>query len=313
MSIGAYKHLPLAQSWEQPWPPRQHPELARLRAMVLLAGAVRPSPLRRSVGRFVLELPLAGQRNLFQAWQEQAMTLCHGLSLSHLPVRVMIDHGSPHPRLQAWEHPTELYVERDPLQFRGTGGLLHDLARPYGDDEWLLVADAAQVQLEPLAPLVAAMASSEGDVRLLSLPDGTPGGAMLLRCGVLRDIARIGFIDFKEQALPAIARDREVVVCGSERRFGAPVRTREEYLAALRRYHCRDDASRAEMEGRPSFRLVEPGAAVHPSAVLHDAVVLAGSRVEAGAVVARSVVCPGASVGEGEKAIDRLVVADERA
>jgi hypothetical protein len=40
-------------------------------------------------------------------------------------------------------------------------------------------------------------------------------------------------------------------------------------------------------------------------------VVLAGAVVEAGAVVVRSIVCPGGMLGEGETAIDSLVMNTE--
>lgn len=301
----------LARPTEAAWTPTRAQRVASLRAVVLLGGTVRPTALRKMVGRFVLELPVDGHRNILECWHEQVAAMIEYFGHESLPVRIMIDHATPPPEKTHWRQPTELRVERDPLEFRGTGGLLHDLARDYDDDDLLLVASAAQILLEPLPVVADALVSIEGDVRILAQHDGTPSGIMLVRCGCLRSIPNVGFIDLKEQALPAIAKDHKVMLVRRGQVTSLPIRTLSGYLDALREYHrrVRDLSGRNEpMEDwQPTFRVVEDGAQVSSDAVIHDSVVLSGGVVESEAVLVRSVVCPAGRIGPGWWAVDRLV------
>src|SRR5690606_39068459 len=119
-------------------------------------------------------------------WQTQLEVMAECFGLSQLPVRVMVDHAAPRPHSEPWQGRAELRIECDPLEFRGTGGLLRDLANEYDDDDLLLVAGAAQLMVEPLLVIADALAGTPGDVRILALRDGTPSGIMLIRCGCLR-------------------------------------------------------------------------------------------------------------------------------
>ena len=204
-------------------------------------------------------------------------------------------------------------VETDPFEYRGTGGVLRDLAAAHDDDNLVLAGNASQLLTRPLAELVEALANTRADVAVLSQRDGTPTGLFLVRCGVLRGLPAAGFVDFKEQALPAIAAAHRVAVWEANR-VALPIRNLTDYLTALR-WHHRSAAERVS-EADPfserlasAFGFAEAGAEVHPTATLHDSVVLAGGRVEAGAVVVRSVVCPGGIVKRGDRVVDQLVTA----
>lgn len=306
----------LARPLTERWSPRQAHLIARLRAVVVLAGSVRPTRLRRAAGRFVLELPVDSQRTVLDCWHEQVTALLEYFELERLPVRVMIDHATPPARPPTSDGPVELKIERDPLEFRGTGGLLRDVSADYDDDELVLVAGSPQLLLEPLSQVVDALAAADGDVRLLAEPDGTPGGLMLVRCGVLRDLPEMGFIDFKEQALPALAQDHAVKVVRRQGPTGASVRTLATYLDALRQYHRRlrglpIEHSPLDEGWEPAFSIIESGAQVDPSAVLHDSVVLSGGVVESSAVLVRSVVGPGGRIEAAGSIVDRLVTPPE--
>jgi hypothetical protein len=126
-------------------------------------------------------------------------------------------------------------VERDLSPYRGTGGLLRDLSAEYDDDDVLVVANAAQALMLPLTDLVRSMAELNGDVGLISHADGTPSGLMMIRCKALRKLSQSGYIDMKEQALPAIAKDFKVNHVYQTMVTGLPIRTLEEYVAALQR------------------------------------------------------------------------------
>jgi hypothetical protein len=301
--------------------PRPGIELqGRVRAVILLAGSVRANSLRKATDRFVMDLPIDAQKTVLECWHDQLDDLAFELKLDHLPARVMIDRSSSAPRASESTGPTRVQIEQDPLAFRGTGGLVSDVAKEYADDEYLIVAHAAQLLLTPLPRLVEAMAKQQADISLLCDSDSRPHGVTLIRCGALRGVPPVGFVDLNEQALPAIAEDHTVKVCRSAKRASMPIRTRQNYLDAVRKYHKRQHprpSGQCLAESMPyedwdaTFGLVEPGAQVDPTAVIHDSVVLAGGRVEAGAVLVRSVVGPRGRVGQGESAVECIATAHQ--
>src|SRR5439155_2131377 len=205
-------------------------------------------------------------------------------------------------------------VERDLSEYRGTGGVLRDLAADYGDDDLVLVCNAAQVLLDPLAAIATALDRKDGDVTLVSHDDGTPSGVQLVRCNTLRMIPDHGFVDMKEQALPLIASKYDVTVLHCRRPTALPIRSLSDYIAAMRHYHRRGRgkpvADPLVEDWQPAFAIVEPGASVDPGAHVHDAVVLKGGAVEKGGVVVRSIVCPGGVVSKDRPAVDQLVCAE---
>ena len=78
-------------------------------------------------------------------------------------------------------------VERDLSEYRGTGGVLRDLAADYDDDDLILVCNAAQILLDPLAAIATALDRKIGDVTLVSHNDGTPSGVQLVACKMPAD------------------------------------------------------------------------------------------------------------------------------
>jgi hypothetical protein len=289
-------------------PARSAPSIADL---ILLAGSVR-SELAEATGRSRLDLPLDGSQTLLNHWQRQ-VTQWGGLQGSSSgAVRVLVQPSSPFPASMAESAGVMPRMERDLRECRGTGGLLRDLADDYEDDQWLLVATAAQVLMEPLDSLVSCLGRIDGDVRLLAHADGTPVGLMLVRCGCLRGLEPIGFIDFKEQGLPRLARSHQVGFALRKQPTGLPVRTHRDYLRAVRWHHLRQACPAVLLDPfaedwRSAFHVIEAGAFVEPSARLHDAMVLRGGRIERGATVVRSIVCPGAVVPRGQVVIDQMV------
>lgn len=293
----------------------------RLRAVVLLGGAVRPTPLGLAAGRSVLDLPLDGNGNtsVLGRWLDEAARVAGMAGAGgRLPVRVMLNPAAAEPTGRGADprHAGSFRVERDSSEYRGTGGVLRDIANDYGDHDVLLVANAAQVLLEPLPSLAAALRAEGGDVTVVSHADGTPGGLMLVRCGSLRCIPASGFVDMKEQGLPRIAAAGfGARVLHRRRPTGLPLRTLQDYVLALRHRHDRRQAIGAaaadplDEDWAPAFSIIEPGADVGPSARVHDSVVLAGGVVEDGAVLVRSVVCPGGVVRRDKAAVDQFVTA----
>jgi hypothetical protein len=247
-------------------------------------------------------------------WQKEAVDLLSQVGLERLPVRLILDRTTPAPTLSAPDPLVPFSVERDQREYRGTGGILRDLSDSLADDDYLLVANAAQILLQPLAKLAWDLAATGADVSILSQSDGTPSGLMLVRCGCLRLVPDVGYVDMKEQVLPEISRHYRVSVVERDRDHltALPIRTLADYLRGLELYH-------RVVAGKPmngnafaeqwnsSFSIVEAGATVDPSARLHNAVVLRGGRVGGGAIVARSVVCPKGIVRRSSTVLNRLI------
>ena len=288
--------------------------LSRLKALVLLGGSVRPTALGLATGRSVLDLPLDENGSVFNGWLDQAKDLATTLHLDALPVRVMVNQNSAEPISADPRHFGAFRVERDLSEYRGTGGVLRDLARDYDDEDLILVANAAQILMDPLPSIVSALHRLGGDVTVVSHEDGTPSGIMLVTCKTLRQIPESGYVDMKEQALPEIARRYDVRVLDRRRPTGLPVRTLEDYIQALRHHHRRRAGKRAAVDPlaedwNPTFALIEPGAQVDPASRVHDSVVLKDAVVEAGAVLVRSVVCPGGVLRRDKTSVETFITA----
>ena len=288
--------------------------LETLRAVVLLSGSVWPRPWMAAIGRSILDLPLESERSVLGHWIQAVGGLADEVGLRRLALRVILCRAAPiptAPRSRA-RASVPLQIERDNMDFRGTGGVLRDLSVAYDKDDYLLVASGAQVLVEDLSSVVRAMGRIGGDVVLLVQADGTAGTLMLIRCGALADIAPVGFVDLKEQGLPVLAARHRINVLRRAHAALLPIRTAPEYLSAIRGYRqlgrdgwAVDEPGRAEHV--PAQGIVEAQARVEPSAVVHDAVVLGGGTVGAGAVVARSIICEGATVARGQVVVNRIV------
>jgi len=290
-------------------PPTSCPRVA---AAVLLAGSVRPSRLRKASGRCGLELPVSSRRNVLGCWLDELVGHAEAFGIQNPPVRVMVDRMTSLGAVRGADERLVVSIEQDPSEFRGTGGLLHDLAKGYEDDEFLLVGHASQLLFLPLAEQTEAMARTDADFVMVCCADGSPAGLMMIRCGCLRRISGVGFVDLNEQALPQIAQRHDVRVVRYDRPTTGSVRTREAYIDTLRRLHRKSAGLLGEEPGlaedwRPSFGILESGCHVEGDAVIHDSVVLNGARVSQGAVLVRSVVCGGAVVGPGQSVIDQVV------
>lgn len=286
--------------------------LSRLKAVVLLGGHVRPTPLSLSIGRSLLDLPLDENGSVLNHWLNHAGDLARTVGLDKLPVRVMVDRNSPEPISAAVKYYGTFRVERDQSEYRGTGGVLRDLAQNYEPGDLILVANAAQILLDPLSLLASMMDQRNGEVSVISHRDGIPSGIMLVTVKTLQLIPETGFVDMKEQAMPLIAQKHAVEVLHRRRPTGLPIRSVSDYINAMRYYHTRRSgkstlADPLAEDWQPSFGIVEEGAVVDPTARVHDSVVLRGGVVEAGSVLVRSFVCPSGLVRKDRTLVDEFV------
>lgn len=291
------------------------PTPLKLSALVLLAGSVRANNFGASLGRSILDLPLLASNTVLQQWGVQAANLAQALGLERLVIRILLDHLASVPNAACFATNVTVQAERDRFDFRGSGGVLHDIAEDYPDDAYILVANAAAVLLDPLPGLFEALTTCSADIAIHAQPDGTPSGLMLIRCATLRQIATVGFVDMKEQALPAIARSHSVRVV--YRAVDCPaIRSLPEYLTVLHQQARRNTTGATAQSGstdpfeedwQSSFAVVESGSQVAQDVRIHDAVVLAGARVENHAVVVRSVVGKGGIIHRGQMVVHQIV------
>lgn len=284
-----------------------------IEAVVLLGGSVRRNELVDATCRSRLDLPLDDDGTVLNQWQRQVSQWLRVSETGRKPLRVVLDNMfSVSPKSAVADQLAPLHIERDPQDCRGTGGLLRDLAADYDDDHWLLVATAAQLLLEPLEDMVQRLTAIKGDVRILAHADGTPVSLMLVRCGCLRVIDRVGFVDLKEQGLRRIARTHLVGVAMSQQPTAMPLVTARDYLRAMRQHHLRRFNPHllhdpfAE-DWRCGFGVVEQPGQLDASVHLHDSVVLQGAQIGKGATIVRSLVCGGAVVESGKVVMDQLV------
>jgi hypothetical protein len=290
---------------------------ARLKAIVLLGGSVRSGELGRAIGRSLLDLPVNDSQSVLSLWQDNAEELAAAIGAAHLQLRIVLSQSAREPTIPVPRHRVRLTVERDAREYRGTGGVLRDLADSYAPDDLILVANAAQILGKPLVPLAEVLFSAPGSVSCIAHKDGTPCGLFLVKCAALASIRDIGFLDFKEQVLPKLgAAGHTVNALMTDSTTGVPVRTLGGYLSGVRsftrvRAGLPMDTDPFHEDWSATFAIVEPGATVDPTATIHDSVVLKGARVAKRAVIVRSVLGPGASVDEGETIADRAVGAAE--
>ncbi len=299
--------------------------LRKLRAVVLLDGTIRKSAFAEAIDRSLLELPLAPDQVLLDMWREQIGGLNHELQTLHpTPCRIVLGQSTRAPALRPQDQAANFTIQRDPAELRGTGGVLRDLAEGYDDDDMLLVVNAAQVLLVPLAELVLASPVA-GDVTVFASDDGAPVSLMVVRCGALRDLPAVGFVDLKEQGLPLMARRHDIRVASRAVAAKIAIRTPKDYIEAVAAYtHARapdlSGSGGAEVRRgafaehwRRRFSLVEHGALVARDAVLHDTVVLRNATVEAGAACAHSIICGGAVIRRHERVLRQVVSVGRRA
>lgn len=289
--------------------------LEDIRAVVILAGQIRPNGMASALGCSLLDLPVDAEQSLVDLWRRQAHYLAEMAGLLEIPLRILIADKDVRPTIgEASDGAlrTATDVEVDAQEFRGTGGVLRDVIGDYEDHHRLVVVSGAQLPVGSLAEEVLVMARRGGDVVLLSSRGGQAQGLMVVRCEALRGIPGKGFVDFKEQALPAIAEEHPVAVVDRASVFAYPVRTRRSYLQALTHGHRKSGEadvgpSPFSENWKPLFSIVQPGAEVGANVRIYDSVILAGARVDEGATVVRSVVCDDSVVGRGQTVIDRLV------
>jgi hypothetical protein len=280
---------------------------------LLLAGSLRTArsqPIARALGVPVAALPVDAQHSLLSWWfrlfREVPQVSRIAIALSDPSVRPLYE------RI-ALESGCEISIWVDRNEHRGTGGTVRDFfddMRPALADG-LLVAECSMFGHFPLSRLFEDR-PNRAPATVLVGAGGQPAGVMHLSREAIELIPAVGYLDLKEQLIPAISRNggrtAAVVVDGRPQRLG-DLADYLRVLAMRAQAGAELISPRASVDGNAILQgtvLVGRAAIVSAAAVLSDAIVMQAARIGEGAIVARSVIPPGAVVPAGARVVDQI-------
>lgn len=283
--------------------------LSRPYLLVLLAGALRPSPLRKQIGVPILSLPITAKRSLLDAW----LSAIEATAARNLGVRIVV--SSPEDeqvmrrmlreRVQTRQRtPSETDVIVDPSEWRGPAGLLHDIARQskIENDTIVVAAEAAVYPPSTLDPLLLRRANPSLAGAIGADDRNRPAGVYAFSAETIGRIPAIGFHDIKEQLLPSLYQSGERIPCVRIVPEVLRLRDRDTYLKAVRESLAShsaliDQSPDAHVSASATLSgacIIGSGVRIEDGALIHDSVLMPGSRIGGGAVVARGIVGPDA-------------------
>ena len=283
--------------------------------VVLLAGTLRPSPLRAALDVPVLRLPMGREGAVLDCWL-RSMSDLEGLSEIQIVVNSDLDVQRLSPPISApGDVPIRLRAE--PASWRGAGGIVHDVMEDASLESIVIVAEANILPPSSLSPLLEAWSSGVGGLVGVGGVD-EPAGVYVFTRHSFECVPPIGYFDLKEQFLPALAREGVNVAPVPLGERMIRLRDRKSYLSAVRRSlqiekdggAARRVSSGASVSGSAmldGFCIVEEGAVIEDGAVVHDTVVLSGATIGGGAVVSRSIVGPLCAVAPRQRVVREVV------
>ena len=278
-------------------------------AVIMLAGALQPCPLQQQLPIPLLCLPIGRRGSLLDAW---LATIGRSGKCRRVEIVVSTEddvqalRGLAANRMRPGSQPPTITVTVERASWRGSAGLLRDIAGSIGDNEIVVAVEAHCLPPPSLEPLLHAL---NGEVKAVvgAGADDEPAGVYAFRHVALNSVRPIGYVDLKEQLLPALYSQ------------GTPVRLVRigEHVIRLRDQIGYLDAVSASLNGMgqatmvsrrsPESRIarsarivsgsiVERGAVIEDQAIIHGSIVLNDAVVESGAIVSRSIVGPRAVV-----------------
>lgn len=282
---------------------------------VLLAGAIQPSPLRRNLGVPLLSLPLGHGRVLLDAWFDV-------LIASDVISRVLVLVNSSQDadelrRIAPTANGLTVEIVPESAHWRGSAGLLRDAVERLGADA-VVGIEAHRLPPRSLHPLTRRAIDEHLDA-VVGVTEDTeePAGVYYFSAEALGHAPPVGYLDLKEQFLPALQKAGVAVWPAVMQRGQYRIRDLAGYLSAVRAM-LRDDrrdsapwiAPTAEVSAGARIEgpcIVEPGARIERGAVVHQSVVMRNAVIRSGAIVSRAVIGRRAQVGRGARVIDKTV------
>jgi hypothetical protein len=293
---------------------------------VMLAGTLRPLPLRAAMDVPVLCLPIGERGAVIDAWID-ALNTVPDLADVFVVMNTEDDHRvvSEHVRqsMRTRDVTWTMHAIAEPASWRGTAGILHDVTVTLGGDpdDTVLVIEAHTLPPNTLYPTVSAfeVAQTEhlaGVVGVCGLDE--PAGVAAFTKHAICQMPPIGYHDIKEQFLPALYEQSMRVRTAWQGERAYRLRTREEYIDAVRvsRIDERTMQTTPRIADGLTFpdsitidgcSIIEEGVTLEADVVVHDSVVLPGAHIEEGAVVSRSVIGHGIRVPAKQRVVREII------
>ena len=290
--------------------------------VIILAGGLRLSPLRSDLKVHELCLPISQNESLLEVWLEVINELEHCnkvvIAVSSQSDATQIQRtldgiNGRKPNLPK----TQIIVESG--RWRGTAGVLRDVAQEYAKSEILLAVEGACLPPESLVSIAAACKSeTTGAVGITHKAD--PVGVYVFHRSVMKHVPTIGFFDVKEQLLPQMYAKKLGAHALHISNSFIRLRDRQAYLSAISQYVMQHEKSGASVNGKVyesdnNYRLVdtcviEPTASVGEGAVLRQSVVLKGAKIGKKAVINESIIGSGIVIPNGLIVSQTIVTQD---
>jgi hypothetical protein len=297
----------------------------------MLAGLLRPSPLREAIDLPALCLPVGRSGTLLDAWLS-VLKRVPGLNDVRIAVNSKADlatvsklaHASNATAASdaplATSSPFTIRTIAEPSSWRGTIGLVRDVTEDLRADDVVIVIEAHCLPPDSVRPVIDRLQPSRAGVVGISGLD-QPSGVYSLRMDAVRVTPRNGYMDFKEQFLPRLNENgmRLTTARLSDRLLR--MWDRASYLEAVRvsldgsrgkdgEARVSSQASVSSSAALDGFCIVEPGAVVEDGAVVQDSVILAGATVGGGAIVSKTIVGQRAAIAPRAVVVRQTVSID---
>ena len=278
-------------------------------AAVLLAGGIRPSPLVEATSLPALCLPLSNRTTLLGAWLDELQRAgqCQSATIVVSTPRDAQTIENHLADISQWhQHDFTVNVVLEPARWRGTGGIIRDVAAGMAEGDRVLLVEATCLPAPRLDLLINALEGENIAAVGVDRKHG-PAGAYAVRRDAFQVVPAVGFFDIKEQLLPALYDQGRGAKAVEIAERVVRLRSREGYLdaiAAMDDLREQTSPSRRPMvsggvsgEARIVGKcLVSRNAIIEAEAIVHDSVILGNAVIRRGAVVSRSVIGSGVEI-----------------
>lgn len=295
---------------------------------VLLAGTLRPSPLREALDVPALCLPMGREGTVLDVWLE-ALADIDGLDDVRIVVNTERDVEAVeacHERARSLparrRRPGHVKGIAEPASWRGAGGILRDVTGDLDEAAMVMAIEANALPPFSLAPLRRAWQSDMAGIVGVCGRD-EPAGVYAFARRTFSVVPPVGYFDLKEQFLPALAAEGTAVGTARLGKHLLRLFDRSEYLTAARRSLGASGGAKRSLRLSPHASvsgsavvdgccIIEDGVLVEDGAVVHDSVLLSGATVSGGAVISRSVIGPLATISARSQVIRQVVPGSPR-
>lgn len=305
--------LAMTQTHTQTAPDEPDAENAPISTALILSGGLKSPDLMNRFGWPLSCLPQTKSAHVIDTWFEAFK----GLGLDENSVYVMTDALGKSLWARADRSPNLI---EDQAPYRGPAGVLLDAFEQINLDRPCVIIEHSRMLESPglLASLVESHKSGGQSITIATNPNGTFSGILIADAEPIRMIPRIGFMDIKEQWIPAAHTNGLGVARVPLGGWSYQIRSRSAYLTAIRKIDGFGNPLDQGVIGRSAGRvmntrygggLVTNGAQVDPSASIAHSVVCPGAVVGERAIVVRSIIGPGARVANDAVVVDSTVKA----